>query len=55
MGNPLFGNTVAGDFHLTDGSAAIDKGESLAKVTTDKDGKQRPIGSACDVGAYEHE
>jgi hypothetical protein len=54
-GNPLFGNPVVGDFHLSIGSAAIGKGESLAKVTTDKDGKQRPIGSAYDIGAYEHE
>jgi hypothetical protein len=36
MGNPLFANAAAGDFHLTDGSAAIGKGESLAKVTDDK-------------------
>lgn len=55
MGNPLFGNPAIRDFHLAMGSAAIGKGESLAKVTTDKDGKQRPIGSAYDMGAYEHE
>jgi hypothetical protein len=54
MGSPRFGNSAVGDFHLTLGSAAIGKGESLAKVTTDKDGKQRPIGSAYDMGAYEH-
>ena len=54
-GNPLFGNPAAGDFHLATGSAAIGRGESLAKVTTDRDGKQRPIGSAYDMGAYEHE
>jgi hypothetical protein len=55
MGNPLFGNPAIRDFHLAMGSAAIGKGESLAKVTTDKDGKQRATGSACDMGAYEHE
>lgn len=55
MGNPRFGNPAIRDFHLTMGSAAIGKGESLARVTTDKDGKQRPIGSAYDIGAYEHE
>lgn len=54
MGNPLFENAVSGDFHLINGSAAIDKGESLARVTTDKDGKQRPVGSAYDIGAYEY-
>jgi hypothetical protein len=55
IGNPRFANPVIRDFHLAMGSAAIGKGESLAKVTTDKDGKQRPIGSAYDMGAYEHE
>ncbi len=55
MGNPRFGNPAIRDFHLAIGSAAIGKGESLAKVTTDRDGKQRPIGSAYDMGAYEHE
>jgi parallel beta-helix repeat protein len=54
LGNPLFENAVSGDFHLKDASVAIDKGESLAKVTTDKDGKQRPAGSAYDIGAYEY-
>ena len=55
MGNPHFANPAIRDFHLARGSAAIGKGESLAEVTTDKDGKQRPIGSAYDMGAYEHE
>jgi hypothetical protein len=55
MGNPRFSNPAVRDFHLAVGSAAIGKGESLAKVPTDRDGKQRPIGSACDIGAYEHE
>jgi hypothetical protein len=55
MGNPRFADPAIRDFHLVMGSAAIGKGESLAKVTTDKDGKQRPIGSGYDIGAYEHE
>jgi parallel beta-helix repeat protein len=55
MGNPRFANPAILDFHLAMGSAAIRKGESLSKVTTDRDGKQRTIGSACDMGAYEHE
>ena len=55
MGNPRFRNPAIRDFHLATGSAAIGKGEPLAKVTADKDGRQRPIGSACDLGAYEHE
>jgi hypothetical protein len=55
MGNPRFANSAIRDFRLTMGSAAIGKGESLAKVTADRNGRQRPIGSACDMGAYEHE
>jgi len=55
MGNPRFANPAIRDFHLAIGSAAIGKGESLAKVPTDRDGKQRPIGSGYDIGAYEHE
>jgi hypothetical protein len=55
MGNPRFGNSAVGDFRLGIDSAAIGKGESLAKVMTDKDGKQRPFGSAYDLGAYEHQ
>lgn len=55
MGNPRFTNPALRDFHLAMGSAAIGKGESLGQVTTDKDGKQRPVGSAYDIGAYEHE
>jgi hypothetical protein len=55
MGNPRFANPAIRDFRLTLGSAAIGKGESLAKVTNDKDGKQRPIGSPYDMGAYERE
>lgn len=55
MGNPRFSDPAVRDFHLAVGSAAIGKGESLAKVPTDRDGKQRPIGSAYDIGAYEHE
>ena len=55
MGNPRFANSAIRDFRLATGSTAIGKGESLAKVTTDRNGRQRPIGSACDIGAYEHE
>ena len=54
MGNPLFQNPVAGNFHLIDGSAAIGKGEALTNVITDKDGTPRAVGSSCDIGAYEY-
>jgi hypothetical protein len=55
MGNPRFSNPAISDFHLALGSAAVGRGESLAKVTADKDGKRRVIGSAYDLGAYEHD
>jgi hypothetical protein len=55
LGNPRFTDPAMRDFRLAMGSAAIGKGESLAQVTADKDGKQRPVGSAYDIGAYEHE
>ena len=55
MGNPRFANSAIRDFRLAMGSAAIGKGEPLGKVTTDREGRQRLLGSACDIGAYEHE
>jgi len=52
-GDPLFVNPMERDFHLRKGSAAIDKGVSLSEVPKDKDGINRPQGSAFDIGAYE--
>lgn len=54
MGDPRFANPAIRDFRLAIGSAAIGKGESLARVTTDKDGRPRPFGSGCDIGAYQY-
>ncbi len=51
-----FANITAKDFHLKVGSSAIDKGTNMSTygVTTDKDNKGRPSGTAFDVGAYEY-
>jgi len=52
-GDPLFVNPMERDFHLRKGSAGIDKGVSLNEVPKDKEGINRPQGSAFDIGAYE--
>ncbi len=49
-GDPAFAAAVLRDFHLLNGSAAIDAGAS-AGVALDRDG--RPRDAAPDVGAYE--
>jgi ketosteroid isomerase-like protein len=43
-----------GNLRLRKGSPAIDKGRPVEIVHTDIDGKNRPIGSAIDIGAYEY-
>ena len=50
---PFYVNASASDFHLKTGSAAIDKGDPNRYPPTDKDGKERPSGTAPDAGAYE--
>jgi len=42
-----------GDFHLREGSPALDNGETLTQVLTDLEGTPRPLGPAFDIGAYE--
>lgn len=42
-----------GDFHLQNGSIAIDKGISNGAPLTDLENNKRPKGSGFDVGAYE--
>ena len=37
------------------GSSAIDTGICVTGVTTDQRGVSRPLGSGCDIGAYEYE
>ncbi len=49
-----FQNAGTGDLHLTSAaSGVVDQGETLADVTCDYDGDQRPAGSAYDIGADE--
>jgi len=48
-----FVNAATHDYHLAPGSPAIDAGERLAEVTIDRDGMERPQGSAPDIGAFE--
>lgn len=55
-GDPLFIQTAfgnLGDYHLKDGSPAIDNGTLDGAPTTDLDNKPRPIGKGVDMGAYE--
>ncbi len=42
------------DFHLRDGSPAIDKGAVIVSVVRDFDGRRRPSGTTHDPGAFEH-
>jgi hypothetical protein len=51
-GDPRFVNANAGNYHISAGSAAIDRGID-AGVATDLDGTTRPQGSQPDLGAYE--
>jgi len=48
-----FVDAAQDDYHLADGSPAVDRGQTLADVTVDRDGNARPHGAAPDVGAYE--
>ena len=50
----LFVDPAASDYHLKSGSAAIEKGTTLADVTEDIAGLSRPRGNAYDIGAYEY-
>ena len=48
-------NKAGRDYHLVSGSAPIDAGVDLTgTVPIDRDGKNRPIGMAPDLGAYEY-
>ena len=54
-GNPLFVNAAKKNFHLRFGSPCIDTGRiSIAEAEHDRNGEQRPVGSAWDMGAYEY-
>jgi hypothetical protein len=55
IGDPFFVSSPVRNYHLSTGSAAIDKGSSAVNtvVTTDFDGNVRPQGSGYDIGAFE--
>jgi hypothetical protein len=51
--DPKFVAPSSGDYHLSPGSPAIDKGLSKGAPDHDLDGYARPFGPAYDIGAYE--
>ncbi len=48
----LFVNSAANDYHLVNGSPAVDAG-TLVMVASDIEGSARPKGAGDDIGAYE--
>ncbi|MBN1771364.1 MAG: right-handed parallel beta-helix repeat-containing protein [Deltaproteobacteria bacterium] len=52
--DPLFLDDANDDFHLREGSPAIDAAETRTDFADDRDGTTRPAGAGWDVGAYEH-
>jgi len=52
-GLPGFVASPAADYHLVEGSPAIDAGSSMAAPADDFDGVLRPQGAGYDIGAYE--
>ncbi len=51
-GDPAFVDPGAGDYHLSPGSAAVDRGVD-AGIIVDIDGDPRPMGAGFDIGADE--
>ena len=51
-----FSDSKANDYHLNSDSPAVDTGTNKipSYLTTDKDGKQRKIGKAVDIGTFEY-
>jgi parallel beta-helix repeat protein len=49
----LFVAPELGDFELDEGSPAVDAGEMVSEVPTDRLGRPRPIGPGFDIGAHE--
>jgi hypothetical protein len=54
VGNPMFVDPSEADFHLLEGSPAIDSGSSVNAPDFDFDGNPRPQGAGYDIGAYEY-
>jgi hypothetical protein len=51
--NPLFVNPSGNDFHLTEGSPALDQGDLNKAPALDMEKTSRPQGAGVDLGAYE--
>lgn len=51
--DPQFVDVAAGDFSVRSGSAAVDRGVTLAEVGSDFNRARRPTGAAYDIGAFE--
>ncbi len=51
--NPLFENTIMGDYHLTKNSPCIDAATGSDAPKVDFEGTSRPQGNGFDMGAYE--
>jgi hypothetical protein len=51
--DPQFVNAAAGDYRLSAGSPAIDRGIRNGAPDHDLDGYVRPYGAGYDIGAYE--
>jgi hypothetical protein len=47
------GDNDYGNLHLQQGSPAVDTGTNTGAPAFDLDGNSRPIGTSCDIGAYE--
>ncbi|MGW3993156.1 right-handed parallel beta-helix repeat-containing protein [Amycolatopsis sp. NPDC004772] len=52
-GDPGFADPAHGDYHLAEGSAAVDTGSPGHAPAFDLDGAARPAGAGFDLGAYE--
>jgi hypothetical protein len=52
--NPQFVNPAQDDFHLQQGSRAINTGTTFPEVPCDYEGRTRPAGSGYDIGAFEY-
>ncbi|RLG47162.1 MAG: hypothetical protein DRO06_03285, partial [Thermoproteota archaeon] len=51
--DPGFADLSAGDYHLTEGSPAVDSGSAEHAPPVDLEGRGRPCGSGVDIGPYE--
>jgi len=53
IADPKFVNPSGADFHLREGSPAIDNGSAVDTPSDDFDGNPRPQGAGYDIGAFE--